>query len=194
LSQEVNRDDGTWFKEVHELYQPSLFRVAFFLLRPYREAAEDVVAETLKVAWEKRSKLPDDPGPWLFGTLRRKVKRWHSEQNAQREIAVRLVATGEDLAPSDQEAFHLAADWKQLTGTLTAADQLLLWLIHVEDLPHATVAAIFSSGWYRVRPLTEDNVAQRNRRALAKLRADADVQQLRDQQRSRRHRPQGETP
>ncbi|WP_294003145.1 sigma factor [Streptomyces sp.] len=60
---------------------------------------DDIVGETFLAAWRRRSELPEDPRPWLFGTAR------NAMLNAHRGVGWVEV---EDKAGGVAQAVHVA--------------------------------------------------------------------------------------
>jgi DNA-directed RNA polymerase specialized sigma24 family protein len=69
-------DDGEQFGR---LYEETCRDLLAFLLRRCQtaEAAADCLAESYRIAWEKRGRIPDgaDARPWLFGVARNVLRR-----------------------------------------------------------------------------------------------------------------------
>ena len=103
---------------------------AYAARRVGREAADDIAAETLLVAWRRRDVLPDEPLPWLYGIACNLVARQHG-------VAARGLVTRDRLelerpvaAQEEAEDEALAAAW----GTLGSRDREVLALIAWEEL------------------------------------------------------------
>ena len=120
-----------------DAYRPLL---AYALRRGAGDAdAEEVVAETLLIAWRRRQQVPAGPDtlPWLYGVARRVLanqRRAHRRGHALEKVLGRLngsaveldraaelseairavVAASRRLSPEDQEVLRLAA-WEGLS-------------------------------------------------------------------------------
>ena len=103
---------------------------AYAARRVGREAADDIAAETLLVAWRRRDALPDEPLPWLYGIARNLVARQHGV--AERRLVTRRALELERPAPAHEETEDpaLAAAW----ATLGSGDREVLALIAWEEL------------------------------------------------------------
>jgi RNA polymerase sigma-70 factor (ECF subfamily) len=115
-------DDAERFRQLYDATNRDLLA---FLLRRCRSTddAADCLAETYRIAWEKRAKLPagDEARPWLFGVarnvMRRKVVQDERSAAVARELALAteraggmvgggespLVAALSELSPLDRE-------------------------------------------------------------------------------------------
>ncbi len=104
---------------------------AYAARRVGRDAADDVAAETLLIAWRRRDALPEQPLPWLYGIARNVVARHHHAAARGRAIRrsleleqprgdgseetqdARLAVAWEALGPRDREVLALVA-WEEL--------------------------------------------------------------------------------
>ena len=99
----------------------SIFEASYGRLYAYaarrvgREAADDIAAEALLVAWRRRDALPDEPLPWLYGIARNLVAR-------HRGVATRRLVTRQRL------------ELERPLATLGSGDRELLALIAWEEL------------------------------------------------------------
>jgi RNA polymerase sigma-70 factor (ECF subfamily) len=104
---------------------------AFALRRADAEAAQEVTAETFLIAWRRRTEMPPDPLPWLYGIARRVLANERRTSNRRLSLAARIAAepaspdvTGDgnhevlqalaSLRESDREALLLSA-WEGLS-------------------------------------------------------------------------------
>jgi RNA polymerase sigma-70 factor (ECF subfamily) len=128
-------DRGARFERVfEETYEPLLA----YARRRVGAEADDVLADTLAIAWRRLDDLPSDPLPWLYGVARRVISGHRRARRRRHALMERLgthasVQT-EDAAPtpdgsifaalaqlsvSDQEAILLVA-WEELTAERAA--------------------------------------------------------------------------
>jgi RNA polymerase sigma-70 factor, ECF subfamily len=126
-------DDDERFSSLYE--QTSRDLLAFLLRRcPTAEDAADCLAETYRIAWEKRSRVPagDETRPWLFGVARNVARSERTSDEravaAVQELTLaaersRATTTPEDsavtaalseLSPLDQEIVTMIS-WDALT-------------------------------------------------------------------------------
>lgn len=128
-----------------------------------RDAAEDVVQETLMVAWLNRRALrdPSRRWPWLAGIARNRCRHWLRERGRS---AKPPVEPGSDLdEPSDllesQDVRRVL--WRALGELPEETRKVLVWRF-LEELPHAEIA--------RRTGLSEGAVWMRVRRGRERLR------------------------
>jgi RNA polymerase sigma factor (sigma-70 family) len=98
MAQDVDRRAA--FEELFNAHYWALR--AYVLRRSPSAAVEDIVAETLLVAWRRLDSLGEDPLPWLFGVARRVMA---NQQRAERRRGA-LTARLQDLLPGQ------APDWE----------------------------------------------------------------------------------
>jgi len=118
------------------------------------DGADDVVAETMMIAWRRRDALPAEPLPWLYGIARNLVAR--ERHSAARRRRLRRSLELERAGPGEEPAGDpaLATAW----AALSPRDREVLALIAWEELPvrdAATVlgvsAPVFSVRLHRAR-------------------------------------------
>ncbi len=119
------------------IYRSNYRALHTYAERRLPERADDVVAETLLVAWRRLGDVPEDSLPWLYGVARRVIADFRRSARRQAAVAVRIGGVRRDEASvvglADSElALALA--------TLSEGDRELLLLIHWEDLELARVA------------------------------------------------------
>ena len=61
---------------------------AYAARRVGSDAADDIAAETLLIAWRRREALPAEPLPWLYGIARSVVARHHHSGARRRAPAI----------------------------------------------------------------------------------------------------------
>jgi RNA polymerase sigma-70 factor, ECF subfamily len=147
-----------------EAYRPLL---AYALRRTENAAdAEEIVAETLLIAWRRRKELPIGDGriPWLYGVARRLV----ANQRRGRQRRSRLERALVPLARSSQDP-EQTAQLVDATRAVVAAmrrlpdtDQEVLRLAAWEGLSHAQIAISLGC--------SENGAALRLHRARQRLR------------------------
>lgn len=149
-----------------DAYRPLL---AYALRRAESAAdAEEVVAETLLIAWRRRDELPIGEGriPWLYGVARRSV----ANQRRGQQRRSRLERTLAPLTRSSQDP-EQAAQLADATRAVVAAtrrlpgtDQEVLRLAAWEGLSHAEISISLGC--------SENGAALRLHRARQRLREE----------------------
>lgn len=155
-----SREDDERFGQ---LYEDTSRALLGFLLRRCATAddAADCLAETYRVAWEKRKRIPagSDGRAWLFGVARNAARE-------ERRRAERRAATSDALALAS-ESFYTDATPEDSAlaaalSKLSALDREIVLMLSADGLPSHEVAYIL-----RLSPTA---VRSRAHRARAKLR------------------------
>jgi RNA polymerase sigma-70 factor (ECF subfamily) len=73
---------------LYERYAEAVHRYA--LRRSDRETADEVTAQVFMVAWRRRSALPDDALPWLYGVARRALAEHRRGAARRKRLGERL--------------------------------------------------------------------------------------------------------
>jgi RNA polymerase sigma-70 factor (ECF subfamily) len=139
--------------------------LAYALRRTENAAdAEDVVAETLLVAWRRQRDLPggEEAIPWLYGVARRVLANQRRGQARRRRLEQLLrPLIRQSTQQGEPEPVHavLAA-----MRRLSPGDQEVLRLAAWEDLSHAQIAIALRC--------SENAAALRLHRARRRLRAE----------------------
>ncbi|MGW3244747.1 RNA polymerase sigma factor [Streptomyces sp. NPDC001070] len=150
------------FADIYRAHYEDVLR--FVRRRAHPMNVDDIVGETFLAAWRRRSELPEDPRPWLFGTARNAMLNAHRGQRRQTAVAVRVMENGGDdgydgmVAAEDR--MDLIAAWRRLP----TADQEVLALHVWEGLTDRAAATVLgcSRAAYTMR-------LSRSKRRLAKL-------------------------
>ena len=127
--------------EFDELFRDAIRPLSAFAYRRVgADDCEDVVAETLAIAWRKRSSISGDPMPWLF-QIAANVIRNHNRKVIKLPLFLDS-AMADTLAPKPYEFEdsdpNLAAAWAKLTGF----ERLLLTLNVIDELPPRFIAQL----------------------------------------------------
>jgi RNA polymerase sigma factor (sigma-70 family) len=147
-------------------YRPLL---AYALRRTQRlEDAEEVVAETLLVAWRRRAEMPDgaETIPWMYGVARRLIANQRRGQDRRR----RLERVLEPFTPETLDPGELAETADTTRAVIAASrrlredDQEILRLAAWEGLSRAQIAVSLGC--------SENAAALRLRRARQRLRKE----------------------
>jgi RNA polymerase sigma-70 factor (ECF subfamily) len=122
---------------LYERYAGAVHRYA--LRRSDRETADEITAQVFMVAWRRRSALPEDALPWLYGVARRALAE-------QRRGAARRERLGERLrgAAIDETPGPALLD-EELSGALrrlSQGDREALLLRYWEELEPAQIAQV----------------------------------------------------
>lgn len=142
-------DDQERFELFFRAFYPAVF--AYVLRRASRPVAEEVAADVFVVAWRRRSELPPEPLPWLYGVARHVLA--NSRRGARRRGA--LLAKLTSRMPS-QNAVEEPVVHDELTGAfarITESEREVLRLAVWEELSSAEAAEALgiSPAAFRVR-------------------------------------------
>jgi RNA polymerase sigma factor (sigma-70 family) len=150
-------DAETRFATLFAEAYPALQRYARY--RGLRGAdAEDLVAETLTVAWRRLDDVPsDDPVPWLFAVAR---NLWRNDrrrdgrrQRIVAEMPIDMADNGVEAALPDEPASLTASRIGRALASLPDADQEVLRLVVWDGLTAARAGVVLGcrAGAVRVR-------------------------------------------
>jgi RNA polymerase sigma-70 factor (ECF subfamily) len=114
-------------------------------------SADDVVAETLTIAWRRLDELPPDPLPWLFGVARRVIASDRRGEGRRLALLQRLASEGSPPHQGDRQDANSAL--LAALATLGEADREALLLVAWDELtPQRAAAALGCSAVaFRVR-------------------------------------------
>lgn len=156
------------------LYKETGEDLLAFLMRRCRTAndAADCMAETYRIAWEKRTRIPvgDDARPWLFGVARNVVRRERtSDERAEavsRELALAAETSSAITSPEDSAAAAALSE-------LSPLDHEIVTMLTWDGLAPREVASILglSPNVVRVRA---HRARERLRTRLARTDASED--------------------
>ena len=133
--------DREWFHSLfHENYRPLL---AYARRRMDPGTADDIVAETLLVAWRRRDAAPSGyERPWLYGIARNVIR--NSARSARRQQAFH--ETLRDLAkrkPYDPQPVDEQAEvMRSALYGLSEDDREILMLVTWEELSYADIGRV----------------------------------------------------
>jgi RNA polymerase sigma factor (sigma-70 family) len=145
------------------LYEDTSRDLLAFLLRrcATAEDAADCLAESYRIAWETRSRIPagQEARPWLFGVARNIARQTHKGETRRAATTTALATAAEHwYTPSGPEDSALA----DALSELSPVDQEIITMIAADELPPREVAAILG--------LSPNAVRIRAHRAREKLR------------------------
>lgn len=154
-------------KRLTRLYQETREDLLAFIARrcATAEDAADCLAETYRVAWEKRTRLPADPNarPWLFGVARNAVRE-------DRRRGERRTATSNALiAAAERSYIETTPERSALTAAmskLSALDREIILMLSADRLASHEVATIL-----KLSPTAVRSRAARARTTLRTLLA-----------------------
>jgi RNA polymerase sigma-70 factor (ECF subfamily) len=120
---------------LYERHADAVHRYA--LRRSDRETAEEITAQVFMVAWRRRSALPEDALPWLYGVARRALADQRRGAARRKRLGQRLRRGAVEEAPG-----HVLLD-EGLTAALrrlSQRDREALLLRYWEELEPAQIA------------------------------------------------------
>jgi len=97
-SEGMTGDEVQAVTRLYERYAGPVHRYA--LRRSDRETADEVVAQVFMVAWRRRSALPEDALPWLYGVARRALAEQRRGAARRERLGARLRGEAIEETPS----------------------------------------------------------------------------------------------
>lgn len=153
------------------LYEDTSQDLLAFLLRrcATAEDAADCLAETYRIAWEKRARVPtgEEARPWLFGVARNVARRAQNGEERRtttsRELALAAERSHAITYPEDSAVAAALSE-------LSSLDREIVTMLTWDELPPREVASILglSPNAVRIR-------AHRARKRLRTLLAERDA-------------------
>jgi RNA polymerase sigma-70 factor (ECF subfamily) len=168
----VSGDELQAVTRLYERYAAAVHRYA--LRRSDRETAEEITAHVFMVAWRRRSALPEDALPWLYGVARRALADQRRGAARRRRLGERL--RGEAIEETPEPVLlddGLAAALRRLSQV----DREALLLRYWEELEPAQAAQVMGC--------SRATMAVRLHRARLRLRREleaVDDQRVEDQE------------
>jgi len=135
----MDDDRGTREERFTRLYDAHYSDVRAYAWRRGPDTADDVVAETFTIAWQRLDSLPAEPLPWLIGVARNVLLNLQRGERRRREREVRCAET--DVAPSFASAIEARASLGVALQGLPERDREILLLAAWERLDRAALAA-----------------------------------------------------
>lgn len=129
------------FRGIFHTAYPALCRYAHH--RGLGESdADDLVADTLEIAWRRlRDVPPDDPLPWLYGVARNLLRNRVRSERRRKDLVTRLCTVLERQDESHPREISAEA-LRAALSTLREDDQELLRLVAWDDLNPTQAAAV----------------------------------------------------
>jgi RNA polymerase sigma-70 factor (ECF subfamily) len=125
---------------ISELYERHAAAVHHYALRRSdSETAEEVTAQVFLVAWRRRSALPEDPLPWLYGVARRALADQRRGASRRLRLGARLRSTTVAHHSHQEFADGGLAD---ALSRLPELDREVLLLRYWEELEPAQIARV----------------------------------------------------
>ncbi len=136
------------------------------------DMAEDIVAETFAIAWQKLERVPEPPRPWLLATARR-VSANHLRARRKQIANEDPLMEFDAFHPSGTEHVERRRDLVAALKELPPLDREAMLLVTWYDLSHAEAAGVMgcSSTAFAVR-------LHRARRRLARVLRGTDTTPL----------------
>ncbi|CEA06920.1 RNA polymerase sigma factor [Arthrobacter saudimassiliensis] len=151
----------TPFGELYDRQGSALYRYAARRARGF--AADDVIAKTLLIAWERLESYDlnhGDAGPWLFGIDTNLLRRHHRSEAGMMKAAARSAAR--DSVADESERINAQTDAVVATGfielalnRMPAIDRDILLLYAWGDLTYESMATAMDVPVTGVRRFTE---------------------------------------
>ncbi|WP_163275765.1 RNA polymerase sigma factor [Cellulomonas iranensis] len=144
MSRDARRDER-WFEE---LFVAHGNQVLAYARRRVPQDADDVVAEVFATAWRHRSRVPDEPLPWLYRTAAHHVLHSHRPRGRRAALAARSATLDapdrdpEDVADGIVERLDREALVARVLAELSPRDAEVLRLWAWEQLSTDEIAYV----------------------------------------------------
>ena len=122
------------------LYEAHYSAVRAYAWRRGPDAADDVVAETFTIAWQRLDRMPAEPLPWLIGIARNVRLNQERGERRRRDRELRSVQTDGDGAPSFMDGLEARSSLTEAFRRLSERDREVLLLVAWERLDRAGLA------------------------------------------------------
>lgn len=122
------------------LYESHHSAVRAYAWRRGPDTADDVVAETFMLAWQRLDHLPAEPLPWLIGIARNVRLNHERGERRRRDRELRSVPTDGDDTPSFMEGLEARSSLTDAFRRLPERDREVLLLAAWERLDRAGLA------------------------------------------------------
>lgn len=124
--------------------------------------AEEVVAQTFLVVWQRLHDVPTHPLPWLIGIARNAIRNLDRAGRRRSRLAARVAWTQESEEGTAANRSDLSAELRRALQSLSSSDREVLLLIAWDELDYSEAAA--AMGW------SEANFRLRLHRARKRLK------------------------
>lgn len=122
------------------LYEAHYSAVRAYAWRRDPDTADDVVAETFTLAWQRLDRVPAEPLPWLIGMARRVRLNQKRGERRRRDRELRSVQTDGDGAPSFMDVLEARSSLAEAFRLLSERDREILLLAAWERLDRSGLA------------------------------------------------------
>ena len=122
------------------LYEAHYSAVRAYAWRREPDTADDVVAETFTLAWQRLDRLPAEPLPWLIGIARNVRLNQQRGERRRRDRELRSVQTDGDDAPSFMDGLEARSSLTDAFRRLPERDREVLLLAAWERLDRSGLA------------------------------------------------------
>jgi RNA polymerase sigma-70 factor (ECF subfamily) len=154
---------------LYEQYAGAVHRYA--LRRSDRQTAEEVTAQVFVVAWRRRSDIPTDALPWLYGVARRALADQRRGEARRRRLSERLRGAAiDEVSTTPELRDHRLTE---ALRRLSPADREALLLRYWEELEPAQIA--------RATGCSRTTMSVRLHRARSRLRRELEANDLHDE-------------
>lgn len=136
----MGEDAEAWMRRLWDDHSEDIYRFAY---RRLPDLADDVTSQTFLVAWRRRSDVPAQPRPWLFGVARNIVMTTVRGQARYDALLARAqlalpVESGQDVAGEALEREAHRSAW----AALAPKDREVLALVAWDGLTNAEASAV----------------------------------------------------
>jgi RNA polymerase sigma-70 factor (ECF subfamily) len=121
------------------LYDAHYQAVRAYVWRREPDTADDVVAETFTIVWQRLDGMPAEPLPWLIGVARN--VRLNVQRGERRRRERETHCAGSAVAPSFADAVEARSSLRDALERLPERDREILLLAAWERLDRAALAA-----------------------------------------------------
>jgi len=135
----MGQDAKTREARFTRLYDAHYTAVRAYAWRRGPDAADDVVAETFTLAWQRLDRVPAEPLPWLIGIARN--VRLNQERGERRRRRRELRSAASEVEPWLAEGFDGDVPLAEALHLLSPRDREVLLLAAWEELDGAGLAS-----------------------------------------------------
>ena len=136
----MNQDGQVREARFTSLYEAHHAAVRAYAWRREPDTADDVVAETFSLAWQRLDRMPAEPLPWLIRIARNVRLNQERGERRRRDRELRSVQTDGDDAPSFMEGLEARSSLTDAFRRLSERDREVLLLAAWERLDRAGLA------------------------------------------------------
>ncbi len=135
----VMRGSDRWSEELFRHY--GRYVAAYAKRRVASDLVDDVVSEVFFVAWRRRSEVPADALPWLYGTARHVIGTRYRSADRWRNLVQRLANVPSELPAEPADVVAERSRFLSALGELSEDDRELLMLLAWEGLDTNEIAS-----------------------------------------------------